>query len=514
MSDRLSGPDRHKVYLGRLFHLLSNPHDSLDDPSPAWRYFETGALVVDPAGIVAWLGDKADLPQRFRDDAEHVSYEHERYLITPGLIDAHVHSTQIDAIAFGGLQLLPWLQRSVFPAEDRFSDPAHARRYGTFFLKTLLMHGTTTASVHTASHPQAAMALHELAHRCNMRMNIGIVLMDSGFNDIGSAHLNYPIDQIKPHLLEQFETWHGTGRQTAVITPRFALSCTPEMLTIAGEFYNGGHAPGWLTTAGERRMFLQTHFAENRKEIADTESSDGYGHGRRYLEVYREHGLVGPRTNLHHAIHLRPSDRELLKRHDCGLSHCPDSNGHLGSGWFDLHTNGKDHGLKIGLGTDCGAGTNYSLLQTMHDGYKTCILRENSWDWATLRDPDGNPQPERPPDDRMDFTAFQAFWLATMGGAEVLGHDGVIGNLLPGKEADFVVWDMWATPVLKQRVTLDDPELTFHDQLFGFMMLGGSGLPVQATYVMGRKLYDRDRHGPSGTDPWGMDPGGLPAQAS
>ncbi|MER7515525.1 guanine deaminase [Streptomyces sp. NPDC126499] len=428
---------------GTILHFLKDPGET---PDPrAWEVFEDGVLAVDSDGKVAWAGRAERLPDRLREGARQE--DHRGKLIVPGFVDTHVHASQVDIIASYGEQLLQWLEKYVFPAEAKFDDPAHARAVTGFFLDRLLAAGTTTASVFPTVHPVSVDAFFEQAAARRLRMLCGKVLMDRA--PYAPAYLrDADVDQAERETRELIDRWHGKGRLGYSLTPRFAPTSTERLLTMVGNLHR------------ERPdLWLQTHVAENREEVALVKKLFG---GRSYVDVYRRYGLVTGKSLFAHGIHIDDTDRSQLAAAGSALAFCPTSNLFLGSGLFDLHA-ARAQRVHVGMGTDIGAGTSYSMLQTLNEAYKVTALRGRR------------------------LSAHRGFYLATLGGAQALDLDRVIGNFLPGKEADFTVLDWAATPELARRTEV---ARTFDERLFALMVLGGEQA-VTATYVLGNRVHQR-----------------------
>ncbi len=425
---------------GAILHFRADP-GAAADPA-AWDYLDDGALkIVD--GKVAALGPAAAiLDSRAPDDAV---IDHGGKLILPGFVDTHVHSAQVDVIASYGRQLLDWLNDYTFPAERAFADPAHAARLAEIFLDNLLRNGTTTAAVYPTVHRQSVDAFFAAAAQRNLRMICGKVMMDRHAPD----YLRDDVSGAEADNRALIERWHGNGRLGYALTPRFAPTSTPEQLAMTGRLYR--EIPG---------LWLQTHLAENHDEIKWVKEL--FPAARSYLDVYEGFGLLGKRSIFAHCLHLDEADRARFKASDSAMSFCPTSNLFIGSGLFDLQA-ARDLGIRVGLATDVGGGTSYSLLQTLAEAYKVLMLRHQR------------------------LNVWRGLWLATLGGAECLSLDDRIGNFAIGKEADCVVLDFAATPVLKRRTEIAK---TLEERLFALMMLGDDRA-VAATYVMGREAHRR-----------------------
>lgn len=370
-------------------------------------------------------------------------------LILPGFVDAHVHYPQIGMIGCYGEQLLGWLEHYTFPTEERFADRAHADRTAELFLRELLRNGTTTAAVYCTVHPGSVDAFFECSTRWNTRMVAGKVLMDRNApaSLLDTAQRGY--DESKALI----GRWHGRGRQHYCVTPRFAPTSTDAQLDTAGQLLR--------ETDG---LYLQTHLCENPAEIAWVREL--FPERGSYLDVYDHAGLVGQRSVFGHAVHV--TEEDFCTCHDRGaaIAHCPTSNLFLGSGLFRLADAAHPRRpVRVGFGSDIGAGTSASPLRTMGEAYKVAALGG----------------------ERLD--ALRAFYFATLGGARALHLDGTIGRLAPGHDADLVVLDPGATPVLAiqaERCT------SLRDLLFVLMTLGDDRC-VRATYVAGELVYDAAR---------------------
>lgn len=370
-------------------------------------------------------------------------------LITAGFVDTHVHFPQTPMIASPGGQLLDWLERYTFPTELKFADLDFAREAARVFLRECLRNGVTTSCVYCTVHPHSVDALFEEAERLGLRIAAGKVLMDrnapEGLRD--TAQTGY--DQSAALIAK----WHGRGRLIYVVTPRFAGSSTPEQLDAAGALWQAH--PDCL---------MQTHISENKREVAWMKEL--FPGRRNYLDIYDHHGLVGPRAVFGHGIWLEES--ELQRLHDGGsaISHCPTSNLFLGSGAFNLRRAlDPRRPVRVGIGTDIGAGTSFSILATMGEGYKAALQHQQT------------------------LSAEHALYLATRGGAHAMYLDDRIGSLAPGIEADIAVLDMKSTPLIAYRM---EQARDLGERLFVQMTLGDDRA-IQATYVAGRLAYKRRR---------------------
>jgi guanine deaminase len=428
---------------GSILHFLKDPGEA-DDPS-AWELFEDGVLAVDGTGKVAWAGAAKELPPRLRSGARRI--DHLGKLIVPGFVDTHVHAGQADVIACSGEHLSRWLDKYVFPAEAKFANPAHARELSGFLLDRLLAAGTTTASVFPTVHADSVDAFFEQTYRRGLRMLCGKVLMDR-VPYAPPYLLDADVDRAEQETRELIDRWHGKGRIGYSLTPRAAPTSTDKLLAMVGKLCQ--ELP---------QLWLQTHAAESRDEV--TMVGELFG-GRSYIDVYDRYGLLTEKSLFAHCVHIDNTDRARLAATGSAVSFCPSSNLFLGSGLFDLHAAHR-HQVNVGMGTDIGAGTSYSMLQTLNEAYKVSALRGNA------------------------LSAYRGFYLATLGGAQALGLQHVIGNFQQGKEADFTVLDFAATPTLARRTEVAE---TFAERLFALMILGGEHA-VTDTYAMGEPVFTR-----------------------
>ncbi len=365
------------------------------------------------------------------------------HLIAPGFVDMHIHYPQTDVIGSPADGLLPWLENYTFPQEARFADEAYAREVAVFFLDELARNGVTTALVFGTSHPQSVNAFMQEAQSRGLRMMAGKSLQDRHSPD-GVR------DQTEQSLIDTenlIQQWHGTDRLGYAITPRFAPSCSDAQMHGAGEL--------------ARRypdVWIQSHVAENKDEIAWAHQL--YPHARSYLQVYADFGLLRPRAVYAHCIHIDDNDRALLRDTGTAAAVSPTSNLFLGSGFFDFVAAQKA-GFAHGLASDVGGGTSFSPFHTMRAAYY--VGRE------------GQTTPG------MSLKAEKLWWLHTAGAAAALGLNGVVGNLQVGCEADFVVLNPQATPLLARKTA---QARNLDELLFALIVLADDRAVAQ-TWVAG-----------------------------
>ncbi len=415
------------------------------DDQHAPVYEADGLLVVGPDAqgrqVVRAAGDHAALIGNF----EGVAVEDLRgKLIAPGFIDMHVHYPQTDVIGAPADGLLPWLENYTFPHESRFHEPAHAREVAHFFFDELTRNGVTTALTFATSHPASADAAFEVAQARGLRFITGKVLQDRHSPD-GVR------DQTEQSLIDTealIQRWHGVDRLGYAITPRFAPTSTPEQLRGAGAL-----------AAKYPEVWIQSHVAENLDEVRW--AAELFPQSRSYLGVYEDFGLLRERAVYAHCIHLDRTDRERMAATGTTAAVSPTSNQFLGSGFFDFGA-ADAAGMAYGLASDVGGGTSFSPFRTMLAAY--VVGREGQTKTGQSLSPG------------------RLWWLHTAGAARALGLEGVVGNLQPGHEADFVVLDPQATPLLARKTRQAN---NLDELLFALIVLGDDRLIERTVIAQG-----------------------------
>ncbi len=421
-----------------FLHCLSNPDTQ---GSEALEYIENGILLIENGKIVA-CGPADSIT--VSNNATVVDLGNK--LVMPGFVDTHIHYPQVDVMASYGTQLLDWLERYTFPEESRYADKDIAEKTAAFFLDELLKNGTTTALVFGTVHPESVDAFFTEAAARKLRMICGKVMMDRNAPD---NLLDTP-ESSGRDTQRLIDDWHGKDRLGYAVTPRFAPTSTPEQLQVAQQLLNDNPT-----------VHLHTHMAENASECDWVREL--FPDVQDYLAVYEKFDLVRKRSVFAHSIHLSDNAWKRLAKAEAAVSHCPCSNLFIGSGLFDLRSAQK-HAVKLGLGTDVGGGDSFSLLRASNEAYKIQQLQKHT------------------------LTPEHAFYLMTLGGAQALDLDSHIGNFEPGKEADFIVIDEHATPLLSRRASAQSH---WRDRLFTLLMLGDDR-SIEQTWIMG------ERHIPSG----------------
>ena len=408
-------------------------------------YDEDGLLAIAPDGegreVVVAVGPYAALAPRFADaTVEHLPGR----ILAPGFVDLHVHFPQVDVIGSPASGLLPWLENYTFPQEARFADTGHSAATAEFFLDELQRHGVTTPLAFATSHPASVEALFAAAEARNLRLIAGKVLQDRNSPDGVRDDTQQSLRDTEALIAR----WHGRGRLGYAITPRFAPSCTDAQMRGAGEL--AAQHPG---------VWIQSHVAENKDEVRWVREL--YPHARSYLAVYEEFGLLRERAIYAHCIHFDDTDRALMRDTGTAAAVSPTSNLFLGSGFFDYE--GADRiGFRYGLASDVGGGTSLSPFHTMLAAYY--VGRE------------GVTKPG------LSLAPQQLWWQHTAGAARALGLEGVVGNLAPGCEADFLVLDPRCTPLLARRTAAAG---TLDELLFAMIVLGDDRLVERVQIARG-----------------------------
>ncbi len=407
-----------------------------------YRHETKGAVVVGDDGVILWTGPLPLLPHAFRSAPVD---DHGDCLVMPGFIDAHIHFPQYRMLAAPGNDLLDWLTRYTFPEESQYADQNYAAAAAEIFLDRLAQHGTTSALAFCSVHKTCADALFAAAEKRNMALITGKTMMDR--NAIPAVQDTAETGARESE--ELYRKWHNHGRLRYAVTPRFAVTSTEAQLKLSGELLQS--FPGAL---------MQTHLSESPGEIAFVREL--FPNTLDYTDVYDRFGLLSERSLFGHGIHL--SERECARLSESGSTvvHCPTSNTFLGSGLMRMeHLRKAGRPVHVGLATDIGGGTSYSMLATMGEAYKVQMLAGY-----------------KP-------SAFELFHMATRGNAERLHLENEIGSLDHGRWADLVVLDPRATPVLASRHDLSQ---SLEDILFSLAILGDDRA-VKATYIAGRKVH-------------------------
>jgi guanine deaminase len=412
--------------------------DALLEGPAAARHSSRGAVLVE-GGKIAAVGEADDLR---RANPRARVHDYGNALISAGFIDSHVHYPQTAMIASWGKRLIDWLSSYTFPEEIKFADKAYASEIAGRYFDLTLANGTTTVCSYATIHPESVDAFFEAARGRGLRAYAGKTCMDrnapEGLRDTAQS----AYDDSK-RLLEK---WQGVDRLSYVITPRFSPTSTPEQLAAMGALWRE-----------HPHCLMQTHLSEQTDEVEWVKSL--FPQSRDYLDTYETQGLLREGALFGHAIYL--TEREIARIRETGaaLIHCPTSNTFIGSGLFPAMAMAKQ-GIRVGLATDTGGGSSFSMLRTMAAAYEVGQLR-------------GTP-----------LHPAQLWWLATQGSARSLRADHLIGNLAPGMEADIAVIDLASTPAIAQRSAVAKD---IWEALFPTIMMGDDRA-VKAVWVGGRPV--------------------------
>jgi len=424
-------------------HLLIGPTLRFDgDPMIVpWQdviRIDTNGAVLIEGGMIVAVGS-ADQLRKNHPQATITPYGDDT-LICPGFVDAHVHYPQTAIIASWGKRLIDWLNTYTFPEEMRLSDPAYADEIAGRYLDLTLDHGTTTAASYCTIHPHSVDALFNAAKSRGQRIVAGKTCMDRNAPDDLRDTAQSAYDDSKALLTR----WHGQGRASYAITPRFSPTSTPDQLAALGALW-----------AEHPNCLMQTHLSEQTDEIAWVR--DLYPTARDYLDTYEAHGLIGDRALYGHAIHLQPREIDRIAETGAALVHCPTSNTFIGSGLFDM-AGLTTRGIPCGLATDTGGGSSFSMLRTMAAAYEIGQLH-------------GTP-----------LHAAQLIWLATAGSARSLHQQSHIGTIDKGMEADLTILNLASTPAIAQRAV---QAKNAWECLFATIMMGDDRA-IQDVWINGK----------------------------
>lgn len=423
-----------RLVRGRVLSFKRAPQTA--DDLESCDYIDDGAVLMRD-GVIAACGDYQEIAAAATEGC-HVD-DHRPKLLLPGLIDPHIHYPQMQVIGSWGAQLLDWLNNYTFVEEQKFSDQVHADFIASRFFDELLRYGTTTAVTYCSVHRQSAEAFFAEADRRGLRMIGGKVMMDRNAPDALCDTPQSGYDDTKSLI----EKWHGRNRGLYAITPRFAITSSPEQLEMAGAL-----------AREHPDCHMQTHLSENRDEIAF--ACELYPAAPDYTGIYEHYGLLGDKSLFGHSIHLSERERAVMAETGSVAVFCPTSNLFLGSGLFDMDGLGAD-GVRSAVATDVGGGTSYSMLKTLDEAYKVLQLRGQK------------------------LTPLKSFYLMTRGNAEALGLEDKIGTLESGSEADIVVLDSRATPSMALRMETAN---TLSEELFVLQTMGDDRA-IAETYVAG-----------------------------
>lgn len=432
---------------GQMMTFKADPF--LYNENECYDYYEDGLAVIQDGKIID-VAPYGEISGKYPQLTDIDTYSDA--IILPGFIDTHIHYVQSPMIGSYGDTLLKWLNEYTFPTESRFSDKAFADDTAKECLKQLLEQGTTTANVFSTTFATSVDAFFEESERYNTRMITGKVLQDRNLPD---SLRDKDTEQSVILSEELLKKWHHRGRQLYAVIPRFAPTSTPLQLRLAGELYQRYIDQG---------VYMHTHLDEVQSEIDWV--TQLFPDIPNYTAVYDSFGLVDRMSVFAHCCIVRTEEWDMLHKNGCGIAHCPSSNLFLGDGEFKFwEAKEQSRPQKVGIGTDVGGGTNFSVVRQLGEAYKVAMLQSHSLD--TIR----------------------SFYLATRGGAEALHLENTIGSIAPGYEADIAVLDLAPSEFAAWRMKFAKD---IFEKLFIVMTLGSDNSNL-ATYVAGKKVYDRKR---------------------
>jgi guanine deaminase len=434
----MNTPSPRTVLCGQVLSFTDDPF--IVEAENCYRHISKGMVFIRD-GKIEKVGQAADLKSLIEEtDTVH---DHGDKLIMAGFVDTHVHYPQVGIIGSYGTQLIEWLNTYTFPEEGRFGDKNYALETAKFFVNQCLTNGISTASVFCTIHEQSVDALFEVTDALDMRMLAGKVLMDRNAPDFLTDTPQSAYDQSKALI----EHWHERNRCLYAITPRFAPTSSEAQLDVVSTLMRENPT-----------AYMQTHASENEGEMAWV--AELFPDCPDYIGVYEKYGMLGPQSMLGHAIHVSDREWAVLSESGTSVAHCPTSNLFIGSGFFDFTRAGAENpAVRVGLGTDVGGGTSFSMFATMKTAYEVAQVHNNN------------------------LNAFQAFYMATLGGARSLNLGDRIGNLAEGYEADLIVIDLQSTDLIRHRMrSVED----LHEVLFAQMTLADDRA-ITATYINGRQ---------------------------
>lgn len=417
--------------------------DPFFEGKSAFHYIENGVVVIKGEKI-DFVGESSALPAQYR---ELPAQDYKNHILSAGFVDCHLHFPQTRMIGAFGSDLIYWLNRYTFPEEARYKDFAFSEKMAKIFIRQLNKHGITTCCAFSTSHVENVEALFQVAAQQNRCLFTGKTMMDR--NAVEEIH-DTPKSSYDDSLALASK-WHGVGRNNYVISPRFAITSTPEQLEMAGQLVKD--LP---------ESYVQTHINESHGEIEAVRSL--FPKARDYLGVYEEYGLVHERTLLAHGIHNTPRELELMSAQQAKIVHCPTSNNFLGSGQFSAKS-ARENNILFGFGCDIGGGSTFSSLETMGDAYKVARFHDVS------------------------ITALESFYLATLGGAKLLGKDHEIGRIEKGYYADMILLNPCATELMAQRTELSNEiEGGIEDILFSMQFADGPNNAIEKVWISGNEM--------------------------
>uniref|UniRef100_I2PYL1 Guanine deaminase n=1 Tax=Desulfovibrio sp. U5L TaxID=596152 RepID=I2PYL1_9BACT len=457
---------------GTFFDFVDDPWHHAGNEQAAARFLADGLLVVKD-GIIVDFGPFAAVSARH--PGLSITHLPDR-IIMPGFIDGHIHFPQVRVLGAYGNQLLDWLQTWIFNEELKYRDRDYARQAAGLFFDALLAGGTTTCLAFTTSSPVSTEEFFDEATRREMRVIAGL----TGIDRFAPADFCITPDDFYKESKRLIEKYHRRGRNLYAITPRFAVGCTGEMMDSCRRLKEE-HADCWVNT----------HISENPSEVRT--AKDHFPDCSDYTEVHEKHGLLGPKFTAGHGIWLSNGEMRRFSKAGAAIAFCPLSNLFLGSGLFRLgRAKDPEHPVRVAVGSDVGGGNAFSLVRVLEEAYKVGMCNNTMLDGSI--DPRNQDLGEA---DRNKLSPYRAFYLATLGGAQALYLDDMLGNFEPGKEADFVALDWKAGQLAMawhQTLAVEEggPEtIEQAAQLLFGIMAAGDDRNVDETWIAGARAYKK-----------------------
>ncbi|KAJ0162871.1 Guanine deaminase [Colletotrichum tanaceti] len=424
---------------------------------------ENAGLVIGEDGLISEFHrdiSAEELSKKLPNSVRLQKVEKGQFL-SPGFVDTHNHAPQWAMRSLGqGLHILDWLEQVTFPHEARFSDPAYAAKVYESCVRGFLKQGITTASYYASKHAEATRILADTCQRLHQRAFVGKCNMDRNApsylgDDSAESSLRETVE-----CVEHIRRIDPTGKLVRpVLTPRFAICCTPDLLAGLGKMAD--EDPG---------LAIQTHFNEAEQEINATREL--FPQFSSEADLYRHYGLLNERSILAHCTFMTDYDMDRVREYGCGVAHCPISNMTVGGGFMAAPIRRfLDRGIKVGLGTDSGGGFSSSMLDSIRQAVIASNAREvmsGGKDKALSLD--------------------EAFYLSTLGGAGVCGLEDTIGNFAVGKEFDAI----WVTCPLDETsgVMTAREETDGVRTLFEKFLMTGDDRNIARVYVQGKLVKD------------------------
>lgn len=457
---------------GSFFDLLEDPWKHIGKEQESARYIRDGLMVVKD-GIIHDFGNFEELSSKYPElPVTHI----QNRLILPGFIDGHIHFPQVRVLGAYGKQLLDWLQIWIFPEEIKYANRDYAKEAATHFFDALLAAGTTTCQAFTTSSPVSTEEFFAEAERRGMRTIAGL----TGIDLFAPEEYVISPEDFYTESKKLIEKYHRQGRHLYAITPRFAVGCSDEMMDACARLKK--EFPD---------CWVNTHISENPSEIRQAKQQ--FPDCSDYTAVHEKHGLLGPKFTAGHGVWLSNDEFKRFAKAGAGVCFCPLSNLFLGSGLFRIgRALDPENRVRLSLGCDMGGGNSFSMIRVLEEAYKVGMCNNTMLDGSVNEREHDAAEAER-----NKLNPYRAFYLATLGGAEALYIDDMLGNFNVGKEADFVALD-WnagqAAMAWHQSLATTEPSPATIEEaamlLFGIMACGDDR-NVDETWVAGKRVYKK-----------------------